>query len=184
MLHRLFHLYQTRRVVNINVNVTFAGIVAIIIAKWPVMFVADWIGEERKFAISLAAYFIDMVVDFMVYFSLHWLANHWKPGKPAPIDRARLIHFAQDALVVQAERIVLVPLFALLAIGGMTLLQHHSDLAPERAFVVTYLIAILITRILHTVIGYRTGTFDDRRHHRRVRLIELRRIRRARQKAR
>ena len=45
MLHRLFHLYQTRRVVNINVNVTFAVIVAIIIAKWPVMFVADWIGE-------------------------------------------------------------------------------------------------------------------------------------------
>lgn len=184
MLHRLFHLYQTRRVVNINVNVTFAGIVAIIIAKWPVMFVADWIGEERKFLISLAAYFIDMVVDFMIYFSLHWLANHWKPGKPAPIDRARLVHFAQDALVVQAERIVLVPLFAVIAIGGMTLLQHRTELAPEWAFVVTYLVAILVTRVIHTIIGYRTGTFDDRRHHRRARLIELRRIRRARQKAR
>lgn len=184
MWRRLFHLYQTKRVVNINANVTFAGLVAILIAKWPVMLVAGWIGEERKFTIALAAYFIDMVVDFMVYFSLHWLANHWKPGKPAPIDRARLIHFAQDALVVQAERIVLVPLFALLAIGGMTLLQHRTDLPAERAFVLTYLVAILITRILHTIIGYRTGTFDDRKHHRRVRLIELRRIRRARQKSR
>jgi hypothetical protein len=184
MLDRFFQLYQTKRVVNINVNVTLAGLVAILIAKWPVKFVADWIGEDRIFLNSLAAYFIDMVVDFMVYFSLHWLANHWKPGKPAPIDRARLVHFAQDTLAVQAERIVLVPVFALLAIGGMTLLQHRTDLAPEWAFVVTYLVAILVTRVLHTVIGYRTGTFDDRRHHRRVRLIELRRMRRARHNAR
>lgn len=184
MLRRLFQLYQTKRVVNINVNVTFAGLIAILIAKWPVKFIADWIGVERKFTIALAAYLIDMVVDFLVYFSLHWMANHWKPGKPAPIDRARLVHFAQDTLAVQAERIVLVPLFALLAIGGMTLLQHRTDLAPEWAFVVTYIVAILITRVLHTIIGYRTGTFSDRRHHRRVRLIELRRIRRARNKAR
>ena len=70
-----------------------AGLAAVLIAKWPVKFMADWIGEERKFTIALAAYVIDMVVDFMVYFSLHWLANHWKPGKPAPIDRARLVHF-------------------------------------------------------------------------------------------
>lgn len=184
MIRRLFHLYQTKRVVNINVNVTFAGLVAILIAKWPVLLVAEWLGEERKFLISLAAYFIDMVVDFMVYFSLHWLANHWKPGKPAPIDRARLIHFAQDALVVQAERIVLVPLFAVIAIGGMWQLQAQAGMPAHWAFVLAYLAAILTTRILHTIIGYRTGTFDDRRHHRRVRLIELRRIRRARQKAR
>jgi hypothetical protein len=183
MLHRLFHLYQTRRVVNINVNVAFAGLVAVLIAKWPVKYMADWIGEERKFTIALAAYFIDMAVDFLIYFSLHWMANHWKPGKPAPIDRARLIHFAQDTLAVQAERIVLVPLFAIIAIGGMTLLQHRTDLAPEWAFVVTYLVAILVTRVIHTVIGYRTGTFDDRRHHRRARLNELRRVRRARHRA-
>ncbi|MCC5824330.1 MAG: hypothetical protein LAT64_13795 [Phycisphaerales bacterium] len=183
MWQRLFHLYQTRRVVNINANVTFAGLVAIILAKWPVMLVAGWIGEERAFLISLAAYFIDMVFDFMVYFTLHWMANHWKPGAPAPIDRARIIHFAQDALVVQAERIVLVPLFAIIAIGGMWQLQAQTDIAASWAFVIAYLTAIFITRILHTIIGYRTGTFDDRRHSRRVRLIELKRLRRARQKS-
>ena len=184
MWRRLFQLYQRKRVVNINANVTFAGILAILLAKWPVMLVAEWLGEDRKFWISLAAYFIDMVFDFVVYFTLHWMANHWKPGKPAPIDRARLIHFAQDALVVQAERVVLVPLFAVIAIGGMWQLQKHTDITASWAFVVTYLVAILITRVLHTIIGYRTGTFSDRRHHRRVRLIELRRIRKARSKAR
>ncbi len=183
MWQRLFQLYQTKRVVNINVNVTLAGLLAILLAKGPVALAARWIGEENTFWISVATYFIDMVFDFTVYFSLHWLANHWKPGQPAPIDRARLVHFAQDALVVQAERIILVPLFAIMAIVGMWQLQEHTDIKANWAFVIVYVTAILITRVLHTIIGYRTGTFDDRRHNRRVRLIELRRVRRARQKA-
>lgn len=180
MMRRLFHLYQRKRVVNINVNVTFAGLMALLLAMWPVAWVEAWFGEDHKLWIAVAAYFIDMVFDFTVYFSLHWLANHWKPGQPAPIDRARVIHFASDALLVQAERVVLVPLFALLAIAGMTLLQHHTELGAKKAFVVTYIIAILITRVLHTIIGYRTGSFNDKKHHRRARLIEIRRKRRAR----
>lgn len=184
MWRRLFNLYQRKRVVNINVNVTFAGLAALLLAMWPVAWVGEWLGPDRKLWIAVAAYFIDMVFDFTVYFSLHWLANHWKPGNPTPIDRARVVHFASDALLVQAERVILVPLFALLAIGGMTLLQHHTDLGPKKSFVVTYVLAILITRVLHTIIGYRTGSFNDRKHHRRARLIEIRRKRRARQKDR
>lgn len=180
----LFHFYQNRRVVNINLNVITAGLLAIALAKFPVSLVAGWIGHEHKLLISLAAYAIDMVFDALVYFALHWLANHWKPGLPEPIDRARVRGFFHDALLIQAERLALVPVFALIAIGGMWLVQHNTDLKIGWAFVFTYITAILITRVIHTVIGYRTGTFDDVRHARRSRLIRRKRERRLRHQAR
>ncbi len=174
---RLFKLYQRKRVININVNVTMAGLLALALAKFPVAWTAELIGREHKFLISIAAYFIDMIFDGVVYFALHWLANHWKPGEPEPVDRARGKRFFADALIVQAERIALVPLFALIAIGGMYLLQHHTDLKIGWAFVITYLVAIFITRILHTIIGYQTGTFDDKLHAKKERIRKRRRAR-------
>lgn len=174
---RLFKLYQRKRVININLNVIAAGLLAIALAKFPVAWAADLIGREHKLVISVAAYFIDMFFDGMVYFSLHWVANHWKPGEPEPVDRARVRRFFADALIVQAERFALVPIFALIAIGGMYLLQHHTDLKIGWAFVITYLSAILTTRVLHTIIGYQTGTFDDERHAKKERIRKRRRDR-------
>jgi ABC-type multidrug transport system fused ATPase/permease subunit len=176
-MRHLFQLYQRKRVININLNVTAAGLLALALAKFPVAWVAELIGKEHKLLIALAAYFIDMVFDGFVYFALHWLANHWKPGEPEPVDRARVKRFFTDALIVQAERIALVPVFALIAIGGMYILQHQTDIKVSWIFVITYLTAILITRILHTVIGYRTGTFNDKRH---AQLERIRRRKRAR----
>lgn len=177
MPRRLFKLYQRKRVININVNVIAAGILAIILAKFPVAWTAELIGREHKLLISIAAYFIDMIFDGLVYFSLHWLANHWNPGEPEPVDRARVRRFFADALIVQAERFALVPIFALIAIGGMYLLQHHTDLKIGWAFVITYVTAILTTRVLHTIIGYQTGTFDDALHAKKERIRRRRRDR-------
>lgn len=183
MPRRLFQLYQRKRVVNINANVTLAGLLALALAKFPVAWAAGLIGHEHKLVIAVTAYFIDMLFDGLVYFALHWIANHWKPGEPEPVDRDRIKRFFADALMVQAERVVLVPLFALIAIGGMWLLQHHSDLKVGWIFVITYLTAILITRVLHTVIGYRTGSFDDRRHAKKERVRRRLRERAARRTA-
>jgi hypothetical protein len=174
---RLFHHYQRRRVININVNVTTAGILALALAKFPVGWTAELIGREHKLMIAVAAYGIDMVFDALVYFALHWLANHWKPGEPEPLNQARVGLFFRDALTVQAERMVLVPVFALIAIGGMWVLQHQTDLKVGWIFVITYLTAILITRVLHTIMGYRTGSFDDARHAQIERIRKRRRDR-------
>lgn len=170
MPRHLFQLYQRKRVININANVTVAGLLALALAKLPVAWTAAAIGHEHKLLISVVAYFIDMLFDGFVYFALHWIANHWKPGEPEPVDRARVKRFFADALMVQAERAVLVPVFAIIAIGGMWLLQHHTDIKVGWVFVLTYLTAILITRILHTIIGYRTGSFDDARHAKKERI--------------
>lgn len=170
MPRRAFRLYQRKRVVNINVNVFVAGVVSIALAKYPVMLISAWIGHEHKLLISVLAYVIDTTIDILMYFGLHWIANHWRPSwvaVSAPSVRenekpTQQRSFWVDVALVQAERIALVPIFALMAISGTWAFQHFGELTPSWAFVWAFLIAMVITRILHTIWGYKTGTFRDR----------------------
>lgn len=170
MPRRAFRLYQRKRVVNINVNVFVAGVVSIALAKYPVMLISGWIGHEHKLLISVLAYVIDTTIDILMYFGLHWVANHWRPSRVpvstpvATIDEAptKQHSFWVDVALVQAERIALVPIFALMAISGTWAFQHFGQIRPDWAFVWAFLIAMVVTRILHTIWGYKSGTFHDR----------------------
>lgn len=169
---RAFRLYQRKRVININVNVVVAGLIAIALAKFPVHYISEWIGPERKVWISLIAYGVDFVFDIAVYFGLHWIANHWLPTKPkSEADQrhheAPKPHFLRDVFKIQAERLALVPVFAIVAIGGMWALQHFSAWRASWAFVAAFVAAIITTRVLHTLLGLYTGTFLD--NHERAR---------------
>ena len=171
MPKRAFHFYQRKRVVNINLNIFVAGLIAIAIAKYPVLLVSNLVGHEHKLLISVLAYLVDTSIDIFIYFGLHWIANHWTPRAKgliepiAPIapepDGSKAKKFLLDAGKVQAERFALVPIFALIAMGGMWALQHLTTMAPDWAFVFSFIFAMCITRIVHTVWGYRSGTFQD-----------------------
>jgi len=168
---RAFRLYQRKRVININVNVVVAGLIAIALAKFPVHFISEWIGPEHKFWISLIAYALDTICDVAVYFGLHWIANHWLPTKPKSdvelqYHEAPKPNFLRDVGRVQAERMALVPVFALVAMGGMWALQHFQGWQASWAFVAAFVAAIFTTRVLHTLLGLYTGTFVD--HHKRA----------------
>jgi len=171
MPKRVFKLYQRKRVININVNVFVAGLFSIAIAKYPVAVISGIIGHEQKLLISFLAYAIDTIIDILIYFGLHWIANHWRPLKESHlVDKvttpaeSKTRNFLVDVGKVQAERIALVPIFALVAISGMWALQHFASTQPKWAFVIAFIVAMLITRIIHTVWGYRSGTFKDQIH--------------------
>ncbi len=168
MPRRAFKFYQRKRVVNINVNVFVAGLLSIALAKYPVMLVSAMIGHEHKFIISIAAYVIDTTIDVVLYFGLHWIANHWRPLKETHIvdklttpAESRTRNFLVDVGKVQAERFALVPIFACIAIGGMWSLQHFASVQPKWAFVIAFIVAMIFTRIIHTIWGYHSGTFKD-----------------------
>lgn len=168
---RVFRLYQRKRIINIHVNAVLAGLLAIALAKMPVLWVSAWVGKEHLLLNSLIAYGIDSVFDIAVYFGLHWVANHWLPTKPkSEADQrhheAPKPHFLSDVFKVQAERMVLVPVFAGVGIGGMWALQHFFQWQTSWAFVAAFVAAIFTTRVLHTLLGLYTGTFID--HHKRV----------------
>lgn len=160
MAAHLFRYYQRHRIVNINLNIIGAGLLAVALAKWPVYLVSQWIGPEHKLINALVAGVIDGLADIAIYFVLHWVANHWRPIKPKddrdlPEESRR---FWKNATLIQFERLALSPAFYAIAIGGMWGLQH-AGISPSWAFVLAFSIAIIITRIVHTIWGLRTGRF-------------------------
>ena len=162
MPKRVFKFYQRNRVVNINLNIIAAGLIAILIIKFPVMLISNWIGPEHKLIISVIAYILDTIVDVMVYYALHWLANHWDPDRitnQSTLPKKR--RFIHDATRIQAERIALVPIFMLISIGGMWALQAYLSISASWALIYAFVSAMLITRVIHTFWGYRSGTFKD-----------------------
>jgi len=158
MTNRLFDLYQRKRIININLNVIVAGLLAIAIAKYPVLLVTEAIGREHKFINAMVAAVLDAVADAVIYFLLHWVANHWKPDPTKAHGPSR--SFWRDASLVQVERLILTPPFYVVAVGGMYALQH-ADFTPSWSFVISFSSAIVMTRVIHTIWGLKTGRFKD-----------------------
>lgn len=171
LMHRRFvRFYQRSRLVNINLNLVVAGLIAIALAKYPVMLIAQWLGPENKLKITILAYALDTVLDVCVYFALHWVANHWRPSalhgkEPTPNRPRHRRNFLLDAGRVQAERMVLVPVFAAVSMGMMYGLQKYAGMTASWAFVYSFASAIVVTRALHTISGIWTGTFKSDQHY-------------------
>ncbi len=166
MPDRLFRLYQRKRIINVNVNIIAAGLLAIIVAKMPVVWVGEFIGEDRKLLITIAAGVIDMVVDVAIYYGLHWVANHWKPVRPKT-EKDEAFHakkqpaFLKDATLIQFERALLAPIYYGVAMGLMYALQRYADWSHGWAFVAGFATGILVTRVIHTVWGLWSGRLRD-----------------------
>ncbi len=153
----------SRRIVNVNVNILTAGILALAITA-PVMhylehlgiidLLAQRLGYHRKAIIAALTFGVDLIADVSVYYSLHWYANH----VPAKLGgHGRLINpgyahlsFMQDATMVQVERMVLSPILYTIALG----LQHlllRNQMAVAWATAIGFGAGILFTRTLHTM---------------------------------
>ena len=169
MPHRLVRFYQRSRLLNINLNLVVAGFIAIALAKYPVMLVEQWL-QGHKFLITLIAYGLDTMFDVAAYFGLHWVANHWRPSsvhgqEPKPELPKHRKNFLMDAGRVQAERMILVPVFAAVSMGMMYSLQKYAGMSASWAFVYSFATAIMVTRTLHTISGNWTGTFKGDHHY-------------------
>lgn len=169
MPRSLVRYYQRSRLLNINLNLVMAGLLAIALAKFPIMLIAAWLGPDKKLLITVIAYGLDTVLDVAAYFGLHWVANHWRPSslhgkEPKPERPAHRKNFLLDAGRVQAERMILVPVFAAVSMGMMYSLQKYAGVTASWAFVYSFVTAILVTRTLHTISGIWTGTFKGDHH--------------------
>lgn len=166
MPERVFRLYQRHKLININVNIAAAGFLAILIAKYPVhladQFIDGHLGIGHPLLKAIAAAAIDGVADVLIYYVLHWLANHWRPfGKAHDFDKPdedRL--FLRNATLVQFERLALSPIFYGVSIGLMWAVQHFTDIGTSWAFVIAFATGIIVTRILHSIYMVQTGRVD------------------------
>jgi hypothetical protein len=159
-----------RRIVNINVNIIAAGMMAMGLTLIPV-YLTRHAGIDSKTLIVGITLGFDVCFDVAIYYLLHWLANHWsafpwvKHRRPHP---GRL-SFIRDASLVQFERALLGPVYYGVALGLQYILLHNLDDGNDRRELATALglgAGLLITRAMHT--GWML--FSERRWRRKAAL--------------
>lgn len=139
--------YKRHRIVNINVNILVAGVIATLFAAVPVSFLEMF--TRNDVLIVLFSFVFDGVADMLLFFGLHALVNY-KVGKAGILLR--------DLYTLQKQRFVLAVLFFIVATSGHYLLMTWFD--TTGSFIVAYLFALLVTRAVHTAYGLKTGLFD------------------------
>ncbi len=152
----LWRLYQ-RRIINVNINIAVAGFLAMaptvgIIHLMTVLTQMPEPGrmsQGQKLFINAMTFIVDIFFDVVIYYALHWLANHspWRSEKLADASKPQ---FLKDATVVQFERACLSPLFYIIALGGQNLLMQFNVNAAA-ATAICFTTAILVSRALHTI---------------------------------
>lgn len=161
-----------KRIVNVNVNIILSGFLALIPTLAAVHF-SRYLGvdDRSKIAISVVTFIADMISDVVIYYTLHWLANHSPAATKRALERAESlvktqaivsterqlarsvahpVSFLRDATLVQLERICLSPVLYGVLLGVQQYLLR-IDMDRVWATALSFTIAIGITRCLHTL---------------------------------
>lgn len=134
-----------------NVNILLAGLLALAPTMLVVHLVTERMGVTNEWIINAVTFVADVIFDVAIYYLLHWLANHWpKRGGTAVERAAQTLSYFKDATLVQVERMMLSPLLYCVMLS----IQHImivKGISPVKATAVGFLIAITLTRIIHTL---------------------------------
>jgi len=162
---RLFRYYQRSRLVNINTNVIVAGMLALIPTAGMVRLSKVFITTDQKWVYTGISVGADIIADVAIYYALHWVANHWRPLRGRSHHERRKLEakpppFLKDASLVQFERALLSPLYYITAALLMQFVQHQGVKAYWAVFI-AFPTGLMLTRVIHTLWGLRSGTFLD-----------------------
>lgn len=154
--------WYCRRVVNVNVNIVTAGILALVPTLIAVHLVELWLAREtplglrlyahHKVLISGVTFVTDVVSDVCFYYGLHFLANHWpralkyKPHDPLHTQ----MPFFRDATIVQFQRMILSPLLYTIWLGSQQVLMQVFDVSSVWATAIGCIVAVAAIRLIHT----------------------------------
>src|ERR1700740_1407199 len=111
-----FGRQYARRVINVNVNILLANVLALGMTAAAVHYSRDLgIGDDQKWLIVWFTFGVDLVLDVAIYLGLHWGATHW-PRRlwQAPkelMEDTPKPSFFRDAANVQLQRMALSLLF-------------------------------------------------------------------------
>ncbi len=146
----LARLYA-KRIVNVNVNIIVAGLLAMMLTLIPVHLSHNFTHDH--WAILGITFISDLFFDVLIYYALHWLANHtrWRHtfGLENP-EVSRPAVFFRDATIIQAQRAVLSPILYSIFLG-LQLYLLKQDVPREWAAVAGLSSGILCTRVIHTI---------------------------------
>jgi hypothetical protein len=165
MFRRIGQFYA-RRLVNVNVNIVLAGLLALgptllVVRLTEHLLATGYVSPSKlhigaKALISVVTFFADLFFDVGIYYLLHWLANHSHKAKRQErletIAEAAVenVPFFRDATKVQIQRMVLSPILYIIFLGGQFFLMTVMHVRPVWATIVGFIVGIGVTRTLHT----------------------------------
>lgn len=165
MFRRISDLYS-RRIVNVNVNIVLAGLIALgptlLVVRLAEHLLASGVVSPARIHVGAKAlitgvtFFADLLFDVSTYYLLHWLANHSRKShrqeRLEVIAEAAVenVPFFRDATKVQVQRMVLSPVLYIVFLGGQFALMTLLQVRPVHATMIGFASGILIARTLHT----------------------------------
>lgn len=141
------------RIVNVNVNIIAAGLLALVPTAFAAHIAEDKLGVEHSLLIAAVTFTVDAVADVAIYYILHWLANHGLAAADKKPTSAAYGHlpYLHDATLAQFQRMCLSPILYMIALGGQYYLHRHQDVALGWATAISFTAGIFSTRFLHTL---------------------------------
>jgi hypothetical protein len=159
MHRRLFDIYQRKRIINININIVSAGLLALAFALIPVHYTRV-IGMSNELAITAIGTTFDIIFDVLIFYALHWIANHWNPKWSVKKRKKPNRAYFKDATLIQFERALFAPLYYVIS-SSVNYSFQKSGMEREWAFACGFFVGLAITRVAHTLWGIKTGRFLD-----------------------
>lgn len=161
VIRAVAHWYA-RRIVNVNINIIAAGLLALIPVSLCVHFIhaTGFIVNDK--AIAGITFLLDVVFDFSIYFCLHYLANHGPFRKFVSHNPAyRGMSFLHDAGLVQMQRAILSPMLYIIWLGVQHYLISESTVGAGWATAIGGVLGIGTSRVVHTI----WMLLEERRRH-------------------
>jgi len=142
-----------RRIINVNVNIIVAGILALIPTAFAAHAADRFLGVNNNLLIVVITFVVDAISDVGVYYLLHYIANYMPRATPRANTSPAYAHvpYIKDATLVQFERMCLSPLLYVVALGSQYALMEWWQVGSASATVVGFTLGITVSRALHTI---------------------------------
>ncbi len=154
----------SRRIVNVNVNIVVAGLLAMAMAMIPVYFSRHFgVDHDDTVAIGIIYAVADFIIDLILCIALHWMANHWprkwRKTKQMVESAEHLVEqagppplpFVKDTTLIQFQRMCLSPiLYGTYGFVFLPIFKNALNWEREIAAFTAMFCGVIVTRVCHT----------------------------------
>ena len=158
IVKKAIDVYKNNRIVNINSNILAAAAPSILAATG-MSELLEYQGCSEGTIATAAA-----VTDWAVYIPVH-VGLHYRSNKERFIDNDGYFQrkaFAKDVAHVYATQLPSIGLFYAMASPFHYYLMKSCELASGVANQISYWGTMVVTRLVHTLIGLKTGLFKKK----------------------
>ena len=148
----LLHKYNSKRLLHINGNIILAGTITSLVVAGIIHLSDVWMISNVGLIVAFTAV-LDIILDPAIFFLLHYKSSRHS------IADFKQDYFIKDAIKIQSHRILLSFSYYGIATSLQAFFLMHG-LGNVKSIISAYILALIATRIVHTIYGIKTGLFE------------------------